>query len=257
MKSRQNNQKGFTIIEMLIAMSIFVLIVIIVVNVYVVITNSQRKTIATQRVLDDTRFLLEAIAQEVRLGTIDYSFYESKGIDLHPLITDDNYVLAIVDQAQRLVLFRRSSDSPGANNGQGDKVQYCMEETPSDCDLADESVWTNITPASVQITDLRFIITPSANPFETATAVTCTVDSAKSLECATVYGYSCPDSTKCIVPTCYCEYFTDGNNFQPRVRIVIEARSDDTRLSEASRTISLQTSVTSRILQGEVVNTNY
>ncbi len=256
MKNRHSKQKGFTLIEMLIAMSIFVMIVIIVVNVYIVITNSQRKTIATQRVLDDVRYLLDAVAQNVRLSTIDYSFYESKTIDLHPLITDDDYVLALVNQAQQLVLFRRSSGAPGANDGLGDKVQYCMEETPGICDLADESVWTNITPASVQITDLRFIITPSANPFETATAVNCTGDSAKANECATVYGYSCPDAVDC-VGQCTCEYFTDGNNFQPRVRIVIEARSDDIRLLEVSRTIPMQTTVSSRILQGEVVNTNY
>ena len=51
------NNKGFTLIEMLIALSIFILVMLAGVNVYFVISTAQHRTVALQKVQDDVRYL--------------------------------------------------------------------------------------------------------------------------------------------------------------------------------------------------------
>ncbi|MDD5040081.1 MAG: prepilin-type N-terminal cleavage/methylation domain-containing protein [Patescibacteria group bacterium] len=237
---------GFTLIEMIISLSIFVMVGLLVINVYVIINASQRRTVAQQKLQSDTRYLFEAMAQEVRLGKIDYSFYSGTpaAIDLHPAAATDNCILALTDQVGRSVFFRRTGD---ACDGSG--VQYCEEVNLGDCALIGGTGWANITPANVQVQALRFSITPSADPFSTVAERSCDDDS----DCASGY-----DSYRCdVAGDTRCEYYTDGDNFQPKVRIVFSAVSTDEKIPVAGRTISMQTTVSSRILQGQVLNTNY
>jgi len=245
---KNSKQGGFTLIEMIVALSIFVMIILIVVNVFVVINNTQRKTVAMQRVQDDVRYLLEAVAQEIRLGTINYAHYGDMEYDLHELDTEGEFVLALTNQADEQIFFRRS---PGAlGPGTGTKVQYCSEAGTGVCDEEAGTGWYDITPESVEITNLRFIITPSADPMAEAAETACADDG--DCDDAGLFSYRCDsggDDT--------CHYSTDGGNFQPKVRIVFQAQTDDARISESQRQISIQTTISSRIMSGRAINMNY
>lgn len=235
---QNNNQGGFTLIEMIIALSIFVLTVLIATNIYLIINNVQRRTLAMQKVQDDVRYLFEAMAQEVRLGRINYDYYLDNSIDLHPLAAADNEVLAVVNQLSESVFFRI--------NSAGDKVQYCKIEQDSNCRLTFDEDWQDITPEGVRVIDLEFIITPSADPFiEPSLPDNCSIDN----DCSLGLGYRCE--------TTDCKYYTDGGNFQPKVRMVLKTESEDTKIPEQSRSINMQTIISSRITQGQVKNTNY
>ncbi len=245
-KKKKLNNKAFTLIEMIVSLSIFVLIVLIVINVYMVINLSQRRTVEMQKLQSDTRYIFEAMAQEIRLGIIDYDFYStaSPTFDLHPGAAIDNYILVLRNQSADRVFFRRS----GAN-GVGTAIQYCKETTAGDCELADGPGWQNVTPEGVRVTDLRFSITPSADPFAVVDPLSCTDDS----DCIGDYAsYRCD-----AVTDNRCEYFTDGDNFQPKVRINLQVQGLDTSITEEGRTLTMEPIISSRILQGSVRNENY
>ncbi len=237
------NNKGFTLIEMLIALSIFILVMLAGVNVYFVISTAQHRTVALQKVQDDVRYLYEAMAQEIRLGTINYTFYDTENISLHPNISGDGItsILALQDQLHVPVYYRL----------QGTAVQYCrVDDSASiDCDLTDHDQWQNVTPSGVEVTSLGFFITPSADPF---------VNAGEAVDCSSGGQADCDVSYRCDAgATNTCLYYSDGNNFQPKVQMQLTARALDSRIPEESRTLHFQTMVSSRIFQGQIQNNNY
>jgi len=252
------SRAGFTLIEMIIALSIFVLTVLIALNVYLIVNNVQRRTVAMQKVQDDVRYLFEAMAQEVRLGRINYDFYtdENNGIDLYPTVDgNSNYVLAVVNQQSESIFFRRSSSVVDLNDGLGDKVQYCAISQDNDCDLFNEldnegnNKWQDVTPEGVKVDDLRFIITPSVDPY-TEVGAGVLPDPCDEISNLCPFGYKCQTDNK-------CKFYTDGGNYQPKVRIVLKTESTDTRIPEKSKSINMQTVISSRFFQGKVQNNNY
>lgn len=67
-KSKFN--EGFTIVELLVAVAVFSIVVMVVSGVFVSSVGSQRKNINNQEVLDNARFVLEAVGRSVRQSDI-------------------------------------------------------------------------------------------------------------------------------------------------------------------------------------------
>lgn len=67
--------KAFTLIEVLIASTIFSVVAMAAVQLYANTSISQQRIDLTREMMEETRFTLERIVSEVRLGTIDYSEY--------------------------------------------------------------------------------------------------------------------------------------------------------------------------------------
>lgn len=242
----RGNKKGFTLIETIIALSIFVMTLLITVNIYLVVHNAQRKVVALQRVQDDVRYLFEAIAQEVRLGDINYEFYNDpiQNMDLYPGAQNITY-LAVLNQLHEEIYFRLLPST-------SDKAQYCAVNESNDCDPAVDENWENITPDSVEITKLDFLITPSANPYVDVTVESCALTGDQECVDAGLISYRCD-----VGVTNTCLYYSDGQNFQPKVRILLTANALDSTIPEQSRTINMQTIISSRLYSGKVQNLNY
>jgi len=228
-------QSGFTLIEMIIAVAIFSLVLIAATNIYLIINNSQRKVVTLQKIQEDVRFLFDAISQDIRLGSINYEFYQDEEIPLHPDRADrlDNTVLAMIDQDREQVYYRL--------NDTGDKIQYCSGQ---DCDLAVPADWDDITPDQVEILNLSFLVYPSADPFIDEPEVDCTNDN----QCDPS-GYVCGTANTCV-------YFTDGQNFQPKVLFSIKSRGIGSDLAEDSELL-MQSIISTRIFPSEIKNLNY
>lgn len=62
--------KGYTMIELLVALSIFVIVVVVVLGLFSTAIKGQRKVISQQNVQENARFLLEFMAKEIRMSTI-------------------------------------------------------------------------------------------------------------------------------------------------------------------------------------------
>jgi prepilin-type N-terminal cleavage/methylation domain-containing protein len=71
------NRKGFTLMEVLIAASIFAMVSIIGAVIFINISQSERKTELVNAIYEDARVIMETLAKEIRGGTIDYEEYYS------------------------------------------------------------------------------------------------------------------------------------------------------------------------------------
>lgn len=65
-------QKGFTLVELLIAMSIFVIFVGILMNSYTSIVRAQREANDYRVMYAEARRVFDTVVQELREGTVDY-----------------------------------------------------------------------------------------------------------------------------------------------------------------------------------------
>ncbi len=61
-------QKGFTLIEMIIALGVFTVVVLLSLGTILALNSAQKKAINLQNVHDNIRFALETMAKEIRRG---------------------------------------------------------------------------------------------------------------------------------------------------------------------------------------------
>ncbi len=65
-----NNQKGFTIIEVLISAFVFSIIAIVVTGLFIQILKLQRRSFASQKVQENGLFVMELMSREIRVSQI-------------------------------------------------------------------------------------------------------------------------------------------------------------------------------------------
>ncbi|MBI2056016.1 MAG: prepilin-type N-terminal cleavage/methylation domain-containing protein [Candidatus Sungbacteria bacterium] len=63
------NQRGFTLLEMVISIGIFTVVIITTIGLMLSLSNAQIKAANTQVVQDNIRFSMELLAKELRTGT--------------------------------------------------------------------------------------------------------------------------------------------------------------------------------------------
>lgn len=68
-------RKGVTLVEVIVASSVFVAVSIIGVTVFVNVMRIQRRIALENAIYEDARFMMERISREVRYNTIDYEEY--------------------------------------------------------------------------------------------------------------------------------------------------------------------------------------
>lgn len=148
---------GFTIIETIIAFAIFTIVVISCLSIFIKSNTAQKRIANIQRTLTDTRYILEVMAKEIRMGTIDYGYYGDQVISLDPAfmpLTDDETsnraILALRDEKNSIVRFRRAASSFAGRY----VIQYYYND-----------IWLDITPENINVTHLAFYLGPANNPF--------------------------------------------------------------------------------------------
>lgn len=72
MKTKLKTQKGFTLIEVLIAITIFMIFITSISSAYLDIARSQREANAVRAVYSEMRYIFDLIGQEAKAKTIDY-----------------------------------------------------------------------------------------------------------------------------------------------------------------------------------------
>ena len=69
------NKRGFTLMEALIAASVFGMLSVIAASIFINISQSQRSTESYSALYEDARVIMENLATEIRNGTVDYEEY--------------------------------------------------------------------------------------------------------------------------------------------------------------------------------------
>jgi prepilin-type N-terminal cleavage/methylation domain-containing protein len=77
----RNGRKGFTLVEVIIASSLFSIVSLIGVGIFINVIRIQRRIYLENAIYEDGRFLMERLAREVRQNAIDYEEYYNKAVE--------------------------------------------------------------------------------------------------------------------------------------------------------------------------------
>lgn len=203
---------GFTLVEMLVAVSIFSVVVIVSTDVFIRAQRVQRQAAALEKVQDITRFLLTRMVQEIQTGFIDYAYYaNSLSADTKTIVSGSEIAsetLALENSEGKTMLFtvRRM--------GHTDFGELCSTEETSPCliiaEVSPDTRHERATPDGYTIQKLAFVITPPVDSLH--------IDPAKN------------------------DYPSD---IQPKVTIMLSARGDVPGIREPID-LAVQTTVSSR-----------
>lgn len=76
---KQKAEQGFTLIEILVSVTVFVVVVSIAAVLFISISNTQRKALNQEKLARDVRQVTETITRLARMYPVDYSAYEEAG----------------------------------------------------------------------------------------------------------------------------------------------------------------------------------
>ena len=80
LRNKSGKKSSFTLVEVLIAASIFTIVSLIAVTVFVNVIRIQRRVALENAIYEDARFMMERISREIRENTIDYEEYYNKAL---------------------------------------------------------------------------------------------------------------------------------------------------------------------------------
>lgn len=154
-KRNPQDDRGFTLMEMLVALGLFSIIMSVGMDIYLLAGRAQRKVFSLERLQSDARFAMEAITREVRTGSIDYAYYATRGTGIGLPDTE----LALVSSDNTRLRFHRSDAS---------NESACADEESRPCLLVtvDGNAPASITPKGAKLNSVGFYVAPAFDPFE-------------------------------------------------------------------------------------------
>jgi prepilin-type N-terminal cleavage/methylation domain-containing protein len=173
MEKSGKRRQGFTLIELMVSMVIFVIFMGIVASSYVDIIRAQKETNEIRKMYAEVRGFVDMLSQEAKLGTIDYACYEGTGDycpvrDLARIAAGSGMTadLALVrkDGLQKTI-FRFSRDRLNSANNKIQVAKY-EKRTGGTWDYAPGyNGFRDIMGDLVKVEKLSFAINPDSDPY--------------------------------------------------------------------------------------------
>ncbi|MBI3115230.1 MAG: type II secretion system protein [Candidatus Kerfeldbacteria bacterium] len=160
------SRTGFTLLEVVLALGIFAILSVVVIDVYFSSGREERRGVARSQGAGSARFALEVMAREARLGVPDYAYYVEQRI---PLVDGSGNpralsMLAVVlpdntTRVYRCVTRGTTSALAGdvacpASNGE---LQRSLTGAAG--------TWESLTIEEAEVTSFQVFVTPSSDPF--------------------------------------------------------------------------------------------
>jgi prepilin-type N-terminal cleavage/methylation domain-containing protein len=153
MKKQTNNQ-GFTLVEMLVAVSLFTVVAFIVTTTFITMIDAYRRSQNIRLVVENLNFSMDGITIRLREGS-EFKCLTANGTTATDCSDPEGYPGIIfrpsdaVGEDRMAYLF---GNDGGPNGGLG-HLKQCV----GSCD-SDNSNYTILTSPFVNITDVRFIV---------------------------------------------------------------------------------------------------
>lgn len=171
-------KKGFTLIELMVSMVIFVIFLGIVTTSYISIVRAQKDTNDIRKMYSEVRAFVDMLSSEAKLGTIDYDCYYRDPLntnvycppDVLASISDGRTTdLALVrkDGMQKTV-FRFVQDKKNPENNKVRVAKYEKGVGGTWRDAPGYNGFTDIMGDMVKVERLSFAINPDVNPYSQA-----------------------------------------------------------------------------------------
>lgn len=139
MKFKYHN-KGFSLMEVIVAMGVFAIIVGTSLGIFSAIVKAQRQVSLKTKAEREAQLIMEIMVKKIRTSRIDYSYYTS----------------GIVNPVSELALIDINDD----------RTVFSLDADNKNLILTlNNNVPTIVNSTDVQIDDLKFYIEPPTNPF--------------------------------------------------------------------------------------------
>lgn len=155
--------RGFTLVEMLIAVSIFSVIAVMSMDIFIRAQRAQRTASALEKVQDVTRFILTRMAQEFQTGHIDYGYYRASPAPAGTTVSDTAIMtktLALKNSDDTTLLFRKEENGICGNTDATSPCMAMVFDPITTTSLNGINQSERITPDGYTIQKLAFYITP-------------------------------------------------------------------------------------------------
>ncbi|HMB26135.1 MAG TPA: type II secretion system protein [Patescibacteria group bacterium] len=139
-------RKGFSLIEILVVMAIFVTMLLLVSDIFLSVSTTQRKTVKTQQAVNKLNLQMERLVQLVRLNKIDYEKIYEKN---YP----DNKELFLLDKDGQSIHFYLTEFG-------------CQSEVKSCLKMEYNDQVKDFSPELIDIDTFDFVLSPKEDPFE-------------------------------------------------------------------------------------------
>jgi prepilin-type N-terminal cleavage/methylation domain-containing protein len=157
-KKQIKHRRAFTLVELLVVMSIFSVVLVSTSDIYVQTMRYGKQIVSRAKLQADSRNALEAIARAVRVSNINYASlnYNGGSGTLPPMPVGELDLI---------------------NPRTGDKVNIRLDSTDTNCysdgksspcinvSTDGGSTWAPLSPKGVKIDSLKFYISPNKDPF--------------------------------------------------------------------------------------------
>ncbi len=140
--------KGFTLIEMVVAMSVFVTALLIVIGALVSLQAESRKTQAARVISDNLGAAMDSMSRDIRMGTTYHC-----GIGGSLDVAQDCPVTAMVGDS--VVAFERQG---GDSSNPADQVVYRLNTGRIERSLDSGTTYVPLTAPDIQISNLKFFV---------------------------------------------------------------------------------------------------
>lgn len=166
--SRFRSQRGFTIVELVVAMTVFAVVITVAVGAFVNVQRTAQKTSAQRKVQQDTRYNLEQLTRQIRSARIDYGFY----------LNNQSNAQCNISGRQMLAMFVTDASSPAPKRTfywyqATERTLYSLVRSdvstiPTCSEVVNDTARTRQIGDGIALTDLQFFVLPTADPLDTA-----------------------------------------------------------------------------------------
>lgn len=163
---RTRRAAGFTLLELVLTLGIFTIMALVIIDVFMSSGNEERRSATRSQAVGTSRSALELIVHDIRLSTVDYNFYATRGIALvngAAVSPVSELVLLKPDKSQVFYRCKVHGDTSAISNvdspcpGVGGELQRSLNGAILN--------WETLTVEDADIKTLKFYITPPTDPF--------------------------------------------------------------------------------------------
>jgi prepilin-type N-terminal cleavage/methylation domain-containing protein len=143
-----NKKSGFTLIEIMVAISIFVIVAFIVTSTLLAILDAGRRANKIRLIVDNMNFALDSMTVKMKFG----ESYTPVNSGVSGGVND---AIQFTDKAGNNLCYKRALSNPGKLNSNG-SIQKCIDSTDSDFCNGSGVTCQDITTNEINVTGLLF-----------------------------------------------------------------------------------------------------
>lgn len=154
-----NHRHAFTLIEMLISITILMIFFGIVSRSYINVVSANKSAQETERVYQDVRNVFDSIGDRIHNGEIDFSFCEIATCDYALSLIDKDGMARTVykfDATKKQILVQKQKKSINENG----TISW----------IAEDSSFESLTSDANPVDNFRFELFPQKNPYDSVNA---------------------------------------------------------------------------------------